>query len=120
MSYVDGFVIVMPKNAIKEYKKIAKDASKVWTKFGAIDCKECVLEDEKPHGVTRTFPKLTAAKTGDTVVFSYIVYRSRKHRDAVNKKVMAYYDKKYKGKQMDMPFDMKKFSYGGFKTIVEA
>lgn len=120
MSYVDGFVIIIPKKNLKAYRKMAKEGSKMWTKFGALDYKECVLDDAKPQGVVMTFPKMTKAKKTDTVVFSYIVFKSRKHRDAVNKKVMAYYDKKYKDKKMDMPFDMKKFAYAGFKAFVES
>lgn len=110
----------MPKNKVAKYKKIATEASKVWKKFGALDYKECVIEDAKPQGVVNTFPKFTNAKKTETVFFSFIVYKSRKHRDSVNKKVMAYFDKKYKGQPMDMPFDMNRMSYAGFKTLVEA
>lgn len=120
MTYVDGFVLIIPKKNTPAYKKMAKEASQVWKKFGAIDYKECIIDDAKPQHVMLTFAKLTKAKPTEAVWFSYIVFKSRKHRDSVNKKVMAYFDKKYKGKEMDMPFDMKKFSYAGFKTIVEA
>ena len=119
MSYVDGFVIAIPKKNISRYKKMATEGCRIWTKFGALAYKECVADDLKPKGVTFTFPRMAKTKPGETVIFSFIVFKSRRHRDSVNKKVMAYFDKKYKGKQMDMPFDMKRFAYGGFKTFVE-
>lgn len=119
MRYVDGFVIPIPKKNVKAYKKMAKEGGRMWTKFGALEYMECLADDMTPPGVTFTFPKMAKIKKTDTVVFSFIVYKSRKHRDAVNKKVMAYFDKKYKGKQMDMPFDMKKFAYGGFTAMVD-
>lgn len=120
MSYVDGFVLSIPKDKLKEYKKMATEASKVWTKFGAIDYKECMIDDAAPQHVSFTFPKMAKTKDNEVTFFSYIVYKNRKHRDSVNKKVMAYFDKKYKDKDQSMPFDMKRFAYGGFKTMVEA
>jgi uncharacterized protein YbaA (DUF1428 family) len=116
--YVDGFVIVMPKKNIAAYKKIATMAAKVWMKYGALDYKECVGEDVKVQKGVLGFPKLTKLKKGEAVVFSYILYKSRKHRDAVNKKVMADpamndFDEK------DMPFKMNRMSYGGFEVIVD-
>ncbi len=119
MSYVDGFVIAIPKKNLKAYLKEAKEGAKTWIKFGALDYKECVGDDLAPANVVFTFPKMAKTKDDETVIFSYIVYKSRKHRDSVNKKVMAYFDKKYKDVQKEMPFDMKRFAYGGFKTIVE-
>lgn len=116
-TYVDGFVITMPKNSTAKYKKIATEACDVWKKFGALDYKECIIDDAKPQYVTLTFPKLTKAKPSEAVWFSFITYKSKKHRDEVNKKVMAFFDKKY-GNNMDMPFDFKKFSYAGFKVVV--
>ncbi|MFA6392206.1 MAG: DUF1428 domain-containing protein [Patescibacteria group bacterium] len=116
--YVDGFVIPIPKKNTAQYTKMAREASKVWKKFGALDYKECVLENVKPDKfLILTFPKMAKAKPGETVWFSYIVYKSRAHRDAVNKKVMAYFAKKY-DENSEMPFDMKRFSYGGFKVVV--
>jgi uncharacterized protein YbaA (DUF1428 family) len=120
MAYVDGFVILLPKKNLSMYKKMAKDGCKMWMKYGALDYKECVEDDLSPENVALTFSKLTKRKPDELVVFSYIVFKSRKHRDSVNKKVMAYYDKKYKDKKQEMPFTMKKFSYGGFKAFVEA
>jgi uncharacterized protein YbaA (DUF1428 family) len=117
--YVDGFVIPIPKKNTVAYKKMAKEAAAIWKKYGALDYKECMLDDAKPKWVVNTFPKLANAKSGETVWFSYIVFKSRAHRDAVNKKVMAYFDEKYKDSKMPMPFDMKRLSYGGFTVEVE-
>ena len=119
-NYVDGFVLVIPKKNTGKYTKLAKDAARVWRRFGALDYKECMIDDAKPKWVTRTFPKMTNAKAGETVWFSYIAYRSRAHRDAVNKKVMAYFNAKYDKKDMQMPFDMKRMAYAGFKVAVSS
>jgi len=117
MSYVDGFVLVVPKKKIALYKKIARKAGRIWREHGALDYRECVGDDLKvKFGLP--FPKLTKAKAGETVVFSYIVYKSRAHRDKVNAKVMA--DKRLKMEGTEMPFDMKRMAYGGFKTVVAA
>lgn len=117
-AYVDGFVIPIPRKNTAKYKKMAREAMKVWMKFGALDYKECVIDDAKPKLVNFIFPKMAKARPGEAVWFSFIVYKSRKHRDAVNKKVMAYFNKKYKKSDMQMPFDMKRFAYGGFKVEV--
>jgi uncharacterized protein YbaA (DUF1428 family) len=117
--YVDGFVLAIPKRHTAKYKKMARDACEVWLKFGALDYKECRIDDVKPEFVTFTFPKMAKTKPSETVWFSFIVFKSRRHRDAVNKKVMAYFEKKYGADGMkDMPFDMKRFAYGGFKVEV--
>lgn len=118
MSYVDAFVLSVPKAKIKEYKKMATEGYKTWTKFGALDYKECMIDDAAPQHVSFTFPKMAKTKENEVTFFAYIVYKNRKHRDAVNKKVMAFFDKKYKGKDQSMPFDMKSFSMAGFKTVV--
>ena len=118
-TYVDGFVIPIPKKNTSKYKKMAREASQVWKRFGALDYKECIIDDAKPEHVALTFPKIAKAKPDEKVWFSFIVYKSRKHRDKVNKDVMAYFSKKY-GDKMDMPFDMRRFSYGGFKVLVDA
>ncbi len=118
--YVDGFVIPVPKENTAQYKAMAAEGSRVWKRFGALDYKECILNDARPDKKLKfTFPKMAKVKAGETVWFSFIVYRSRAHRDAVNKKVMAYFSKKYKKSDMKMPFDMKRFAYGGFKVVVE-
>jgi len=102
---------------------MATEGARIWKKFGALDYKECMGNDMSPNmGGVRglTFPKMTKAKPSETVWFSYIVYKDKKHRDTVNKKVMAYFDKKYADKKpQDMPFDMKRMAYGGFKTVVQ-
>jgi uncharacterized protein YbaA (DUF1428 family) len=117
MSYVDGFVLVVPKKKIAAYKKMATRAAMVWKDHGALDYRECVGDDLKVK-MGLPFPKLAKTKLGETVVFSYIVYKSRAHRDKVNAKVMA--DKRLsEGMPKEMPFDMKRMAYGGFKTLVE-
>lgn len=117
---MDGFVIPIPKKKTAEYKKIAREALDTWMKCGALDYKECIIDDAKPEWVTLTFPKMAKVKPGEAVWFSFITFKSRKHRDSVNKKVMDYFNKKYPGKTMNMPFDMKRFAYGGFKVQVGA
>ena len=118
-TYVDGFVIPIPKKNTAQYKKMALEGSKAWKKFGALDYKECIIDDAKPPFVTLTFGKMAKIKPGETVWFSFIVFKSKTHRDSVNKKVMAYFAKKY-GADMAMPFDMKRFAVGGFKVVVSA
>ncbi len=119
MSYVDGFIVPVPKKKIAAYRKIAKLAGKVWRDHGALDYRECLADDVKV-GKWTSFPRSVKQKPSETVVFSYIVYKSRAHRDSVLKKVMA--DKRL-AKMMNpkaMPFDGKRMIYGGFKTIVAA
>lgn len=119
MRYVDGFVIPMPKKNVPAYRRMARAAGKVWRKHGALEYFECVGDDLKIK-MGAPFPRITKLKPGETVVFSWIVYKSRAHRDRVNKKVMK--DprilKMMKGKAM--PFDIKRMTYGGFKVMVEA
>ena len=118
MAYVYGFVLIVPKSNIEDYRKIAKKAGKVWRDHGALEYRECVGQDlDIPFG--RPFPKLLKLKPDETAVFSWIVYRSRAHRDQVNAKVMK--DERLAG--MDpktMPFDIKKMSMGGFDVLVSA
>jgi uncharacterized protein YbaA (DUF1428 family) len=118
-NYVDGFVLVVPKSKVSQYKKMAQMGAKMWKKHGALDYKECIVDDAKPKGVTFNFPKMAKLKKGETVWFSYITFKSRKHRDEVNKKVMSdptMNDPKWAN--MPMPMDMKRMAYGGFKVIV--
>ena len=119
-TYVDGFVLVVPKKRLSEYTKMAKSGAKLWMKHGALDYKECMLDDAKPTWVTLFFPVMMKAKPNETVWFSYIEYKSKAHRDAVNKKVMSDPSmKEHTPSDMDkMPFDMKRMSYGGFKVLV--
>lgn len=116
--YVDGFLFSVSKENEAAYKKMARLGAKTWMEFGALDYKECKADDITPPGVKFTFPKAAKTKEGEQVWFSFIVFESKKHRDAVNKKVMAYFEKKYEGKDTPMPFDMKRMSYGGFKVEV--
>ncbi len=116
--YIEGFVIPMPKKNVKKYRKIAKKACEVWMKHGALHYLEAVGHNLNVAGVY-TFPKMTKAKSSETVVFAYIVYKSKAHRDRVFKKVMndPWIANHEHG---DMPFDMKRMAYGGFKSIVES
>ncbi|HEX5774858.1 MAG TPA: DUF1428 domain-containing protein [Candidatus Paceibacterota bacterium] len=116
-TYVDGFVLTVKKTELPVYKKMAREGRDIWMKFGALDYKECVGEDMKPKQVKLTFPKLIEASPSEVVVFAYIVFKSKTHRNQVNKKVMAYFDEKYKDQKM--PVEMRRFSYGGFTTVVE-
>ena len=117
--YVDGYVLTVPKNKFNTYKKMASEAKKIWMKYGALDYKECKINDVKPKWVTFTFPKMAKAKKNEDVWFSYITYKSKAHRDAVNKKVMASMEKdKEKYKDLEMPFDMKRMAYAGFSVVV--
>ena len=117
--YVDGFVVPVKRDRIDEYREIAAKAGAIWREFGALDYKECVGDDLKPSagGMSMLpFPKMAKVKAGETVVFSYVGYKSRAHRDAVNKKVMK--DPLMTDQSDPMPFDMKRMAYGGFKVIV--
>lgn len=117
MKYVDGFVIPMPKKNLAAYQRIAKQASKIWLDHGALDYRECVGDDlNVKMGVP--FPKMAKAKKGDVVVFAYIVYKSRAHRDKVNAKVMKDPRMSTMCDQNNLPFDCQCMTYGGFKTIV--
>lgn len=117
MKYVDGFVIPIPTRNIAAYQRIAKQARKVWLDHGALDYRECVGEDlNVKMGIP--FPKLARVKKGETVVFAYIVYKSRAHRDRVNAKVMKDPRITAMCDPGNMPFDFKRMSFGGFKTIV--
>lgn len=119
-TYVDGFVLSIPKEKRAEYKKLAREAAKVWKEFGALDYKECRADDMVPPQVAFTFPKMAKTKEDEEVWFSFIVFKSKTERNAINKKVMAHFDVKYAGKEMAMPFDMKRFAYGGFTVEVES
>ena len=123
-TYVDGFVLVVKKKNIAAYKKMAQWGGKLWLKYGALDYKECVGDDLTPSmgGMKAlTFGKLAKIKPDETVVFSYIVFKSRAHRDQVNAKVMK--DPIMNdptNKNQAMPFDPKRMAYGGFKVLVSA
>ena len=119
MAYVDGFILPVPVKNLPAYRRMAQLAGKVWREHGALDYREFVADDVKV-GKWTSFPRSVKLKRGETVVFSWIVYKSRDHRDRVNAKVMK--DKRL-AKMMDlkaMPFDGKRMIYGGFKILVEA
>ena len=119
MSYVDGFVVPVPRKNLPAYRRMAKKAGKVWREHGALDYKEWISDDVKVGKLT-SFPRSVKLKPGETVVFSWIVYKSRAHRDRVNAKVMK--DPRL-AEMMDpksMPFDGKRLIYGGFKILIAA
>ena len=116
--YVDGFVLPVPRKNLEAYRQMSRKAGKVWRELGALEYIECAGDDLKSKfGVA--FPKLARAKAGETVVFSWIAYKSRAHRDRVNKKVMK--DPRIAGMmgEKGMPFDVRKMAYGGFEVIVD-
>ncbi len=117
MSYVDGYVLPVPKKKLNVYVRMAKMGEKMWRKYGALDYKECIGEDLTNKWGT-SFTKNMKLKPGETAVFSFIVFKSRAHRDRVNAKVMKEMEKM--GDMKDMPFDVKRMVYGGFKAVVEA
>lgn len=116
--YVDGFIVPIPKKKLNAYLDMARLGRKVWLEHGAIDYRECVAEDVKVGKVT-SFPRSVKLKPGETVMFSWITYKSRKHRDQVNAKVMK--DPRIAGMDpKSMPFDGRRMIYGGFTTLVKA
>jgi uncharacterized protein YbaA (DUF1428 family) len=117
--YVDGFVLVVPKRKLPAYFRMAAKAGKVWKEYGALDYKECVGDDLKSK-FGLPFTKLARTRPSETIVFAYIVYRSRAHRDRVNAKVMK--DKRLTAMcdPKDMPFDPRRMTYGGFTVKVDA
>jgi uncharacterized protein YbaA (DUF1428 family) len=115
--YVDGFVVPVPKANLEAYRRMAEDAGKVWREYGALQFIECVADDVKPGEIT-SFPQAVKLEPEETVVFAWIVYESREHRDRVNEQVMkdpriANIDPK------SMPFDGKRMFWAGFKVLVE-
>ena len=118
MKYVDGFVVPVPKKNLDAYKAISKKAGKVWKEHGALEYRECVGEDLEPKGML-SFTKLAKAKPGEVVMFAWIVYRSRAHRDRVNKKVMADPRLLSMCNSKDSPFNPKRMAYGGFEVAVD-
>jgi uncharacterized protein YbaA (DUF1428 family) len=116
--YVDGFVLPVPKRNVDAYRRMARKAGKIWREHGALEYRECVADDVKKGKVT-SFPQAVKLKPDETVVFSWIVFKSRTHRDRVNAKVMK--DPRLAG-MMDskaMPFDAKRMVYGGFEVVVD-
>jgi uncharacterized protein YbaA (DUF1428 family) len=115
--YVDGFVLPVPKKNLNAYRRMAQTAGKIWREHGALEFRECVGDDLNVK-MGLPFPRAIKTKPSETVVFSWIVYKSRAHRDRVNAKVMK--DPRLAKMPKTMPFDVKRMLYGGFKTIVEA
>jgi uncharacterized protein YbaA (DUF1428 family) len=118
MRYVDGYVLPVPKKNLKAYGRMAQKAGEIWREHGALDYKECAGDDLKTKwGIP--FSRMMKLKPGETVVFAYIVFKSRAHRDRVNAKVMK--DPRLGAGMEDkpMPFDMKRMVYGGFKVLVD-
>jgi uncharacterized protein YbaA (DUF1428 family) len=119
MHYVDGFIVPVQRKNLKAYKRVAMKASKVWRDHGALEVVECLADDVK-KGKRTSFPRSVKLKPGEVVVFSYIVYKSRKDRDRVMRKVMKDPRLADMMNPKEMPFDGKRMIFGGFKTIVEA
>jgi uncharacterized protein YbaA (DUF1428 family) len=121
MAYADGFLIPVPTKNLAAYRKLSEAAGKVWMEHGALDYKECAGDDINVEGMgtTTSFPKTLATKRGETVVFSWILYKNRAHRDSVNKKVMAdpRLDKMMNPK--NPPFDHTRMNFGGFEVFVD-
>jgi uncharacterized protein YbaA (DUF1428 family) len=118
MNYVDGFVLPVPKKNLQIYRRMAEKAGKIWREHGALEFRECAGDDLNAKRVV-SFPRAIKLKVGETVMFSWIVFRSRAHRDRVNARVMK--DPRL-AKMMDpksMPFDSKRMVYGGFKVLVD-
>lgn len=118
MAYVDGFLLAVPARKLAAYRRMSAKAGKVWREHGALEYRECVGDDVQVKWGT-SFPKRVKPKRGEVIVFSWIVYRSRAHRDRILPKIMQ--DKRLANTMnaKDMPFDMKRMSYGGFKVIVD-
>lgn len=122
--YVDGFVLVVPKDKAQEYTKMASEGRDMWMKHGTLEYYECMGDDLKAQEMgdmkTLTFPELTKAGTDETVWFSFIVFESKRHRDEVNRKVMNEMGEKHvDDKDFSMPFDMRRLAYGGFEVVVD-
>lgn len=116
MSYVDGFVVPVPKDKIEAYREMASKAGALWKEHGALAFVECIADDV-PYGEVTSFPRAVQASEDEVVAFSWIVYESREERDAINAKVMA--DPRLECDMKNAPFDAKRMIYGGFKPIVE-
>lgn len=122
--YVDGFVLVVPKDKVEAYKKMAEEGKETWMRHGALSYFECMGDDLEPKdmggGMPVGFKELAKAGPTDTVWFSFITFNSKEHRDEVNKKVMDEMSETYKdATDFQMPFEMNRFSTGGFNVEVE-
>jgi len=119
MRYVDGFVLPVPKKNLQAYRRLAQKAGKIWREHGALEFRECVGEDLDVK-IGAPFPRRVKLKPGETVVFSWIGFKSRAHRDRVNAKVMKDPRLAKMCDPKNMPFDVKRMTYGGFKILVDA
>jgi uncharacterized protein YbaA (DUF1428 family) len=117
--YVDGFVIPVPKRKVAAYRRMAALGERIWRKHGALDYKECIGDDLAVRGGPLSFPRGIRAKPGETVFFSFIVYKSRAHRDRVNARVMKDPELLSAMKGVPMPFDFRRMLYGGFRVLVD-
>lgn len=118
MKYVDGFVLAVLKKNLKAYRRMAQHGAKTWMKYGALEYFECVGDDLSAKWAGIKFPQTVKAKPGETVVFAFIIFKSRADRDRINAKVMKDMGESSE-KDMPMPFDMKRMAYGGFNVIAE-
>ncbi|MDE1996471.1 MAG: DUF1428 family protein [Rhizobiaceae bacterium] len=116
MPYVDGFVIAVQKDKLEAYKALSRIAGDVWMGYGALSYVESV-GDDVPYGTLTSFPRAVQAKDDELIIFSWITYESRQHRDAVMEKVMA--DERLKDEMENMPFDGKRMIFGGFDIFLE-
>ena len=116
--YLDGFVLPVPTKNLDAYRRMARKAGKIWREHGALEYRECVAEDVSKGKVT-SFPRSVKAKDGETVIFAWIVYKSRAHRDRVNKKVMADPRLEAEMNPENSPFDASRMFWGGFEVIVD-
>jgi uncharacterized protein YbaA (DUF1428 family) len=119
MSYVDGFVLPVPRRKVEAYRRMARKAGKIWREHGALEFRECMADDVRP-GKRTSFPQSVKLKRGEVVWFSFIVFKSRKDRDRVNARVMKDPRIAGMGDISSMPFDAKRMIYGGFKVMVDA
>lgn len=122
--YIDGFVLVVPKAKVDEYRQMAEMGKEMWKKYGALDYKECLGDDLEPKEMggmkAKSFLELAGASGEETVWFSFIVYKSKEHRDEVNAKVMKAMAEDASMAEMTMPFDLKRMAVGGFEVVVDA
>jgi uncharacterized protein YbaA (DUF1428 family) len=118
MAYVDGFVVPVPKKNLPAYRRMSQKGGKVWREHGALEFKECVADDVKVGKLT-SFPRGVKLKSGETVIFSWIVFKSRAHRDRVNAKVMKDPRLAEMMNTKALPFDGKRMIYGGFKVLLD-
>lgn len=118
MRYIDGFVLPVPKKKLRDYRRMAQKAGKVWREHGAIEFRECVADDVKPGKLT-SFPQSVKLKRNETVMFSWIVFKSKADRNRVNARVMKDPRITGMGDVKDMPFDARRMIYGGFKVLVD-